>query len=1091
VPAGAGPSSTDQASARFSREPDGDSSHYARPMLTGVDQARLRVPRPRDDLIHRPRLEDTLDRVMSYPVVLVEADAGYGKTTAALVLARRCVHAWYALTSADRDPAVFLTHLLAAVDRACPGVAAEVTNRVSAEIAAGIWPAVVDEVTRAIDDRLESDAYLVLDDFHLVDEPAVGAVVERFVDRLPVRLHLVITARRRPALPSLVRWRGGGDLATVARVDLAFTADEVTEFCRLRFGLALTQGQAEVMAEETEGWPIAVQLLAQHLRESGMGVETLVSRLPEGRQEIFGYLSDQVLGRLPSRIRSFLTTSAHLRLLDAPACAAVTGDSDAAEMLEAVAASGLFCTPDGAGRYRLHHLFRDFLRSQASDDARLQCHRRAADHFRAQAGLEEAVYHELQADDVASAAADLSALGPEMLRAGRYVTLLDWSERIPPDVRRQFPALLVQRSNALRLTSVYGEAVDEARLGTRLADEGDDPFGVFEALAAETLVYLDTVQPARAYPLLVAMGRCLGRLGAEQRHRWWSLVAENRLNEGRLDLASGAYPRAAQPGRDAPAPPIRLLVRRGELQRALVALDTGNVDSHQRTPRSHRERDALLAWTHALLGNSTDAEQHARRGIAVADQLRSPIVACVCKSRLGHAHLTGEGADPERAKEVYTEALRTAEHIHVPRFRAESLIGLVVVAGRLGDSGGVWRHGFAALEVLESAGDRYLTALTRLAIGGAAAELGHPDADSWLAAADHEAVRCGDVYVPTLARLWRARLALGRDDTEQFSYHAAAAFSVMRERGLEDLLVRSPWLGIGGYTARRDWLKAASRIPAWRQYATYLESRLRREDIAGQGQLASEETAPPIRVRCLGSMVVYRHGEPVAEKAWGRRKAKELLGLLCARESHSITREEAVAALWPDAQLEPGAVRFRVALHALNDALEPDRPARTPTRFVHATTDSVRLDHLVQVDVDEFQRLSQLVRKEPDPARARELGLLAVDLYRGPFLADSPYLEWAGQTRVQLAETFADLTIRVAELELESPEGDPSRAAQLARRVLEDDPYREAAYQLVARALLAQGDTAAAQQVWKACRAHLVAELDVEPTWCLDDLQTV
>ena len=1051
----------------------------------------MRVPRPRDDLINRPRLEDTLDRVRSYPVVLVEADAGYGKTTAALVLARRCVHAWYALTTADKDPAVFLAHLVAAVDGACPGVAAEVATRVSPEFAADIWPAVVDAVTQAIDDRLESDAYLVLDDFHLVDEPAVRAIVERLVDRLPVRLHLVITARRRPSLPSLLRWRAGGDLATVARVDLAFAADEVIDFCRLRFGLAMTKGQAEVMAEETEGWPIAVQLLAQHLRESGIGVETLVSRLPEGRQEIFGYLSDQVLGRLPSRIRDFLTASAHLRLLDAAVCAAVTGDDDAAEMLDAVAASGLFCTPDGEGRYRLHHLFRDLLRSQASDGTRLRCHRRAAQHFREKGDLEGAVYHELEADDVASAAADLSALGSEMLRTGRYVTLLDWSERIPSDVRSRFPALLVQRSHALRLRSRYREAINEARLGTRLADEVNDPFGLFEALAAETLVYLDTVQPARAYPLLVAMGRSLGRLGAEQRHRWWSLVAENRLNEGRLDLASGAYPRAAQPGRDAPSPPIRLLVRRGELQRALVALDTGNVDSHQRTPRSHRERDAILAWTHALLGNATDAEQHARRGIAVADQLRSPIVACVCKSRLGHAHLTGEGADPERAKEVYTEALRTAELIDVPRFRAESLIGLVVVAGRLGDSGGVWRHGFAALEVLESAGDRYLAALARLAIGGAAVELGHPDADSWLAAADHGAMRCGDAYVPTLARLWRARLALGRDDIEQFAHHAAAALSVIRERGLEDVLVRSPWLGIGGYTARRDWLMAAARIPLWREYAVYLKSRLRREDIAGQSVPDDAAGPAPIRVHCLGSMVVHRHGEEVDERVWGRRKAKELLALLCARERHSITREEAVAALWPDVQLEPGAVRFRVALHALNDALEPDRPARTPTRFVHATTDRVMLDQKVQVDVDEFQRLAQLVRNEPDPARARELGLLAVDLYRGPFLADSPYLEWALQTRTQLAESFADLAIRVAELELESREGDAGQAAQLARRVLEDDPYREAAYRLVARALLAQGDTAAAHQVWKACRARLVSELDVEPTWCLDDLQTV
>jgi DNA-binding SARP family transcriptional activator len=1059
-------------------------------MLTGVDHARLRTPRPRHDLIKRPRLEETLDRLMSYPVVLVEADAGYGKTTAALSLARRRAHAWCALTTADKDPAVFVTHLLTALDQACPGLAEEVVNRTASEIAAGVWTAVVDHVAQALEDGLESDTYLVLDDLHLVDEPAVSAVVERLVDRLPVRLHLVVTSRRRPRLPSLLRWRAGGDLATVARVDLAFNSEEVIEFCRLRFGLALTKGQAEVMAEETEGWPIAVQLVAQHLRESGIEVETLVSRLPEGRQEIFGYLSDQVLNRLPRRLRRFLVASAHLRLLDAAACAAVTEDGDAVEMLDAVAASGLFCSPDGDGRYRLHHLFRDFLRSQAADEVRLRCHHRAAGHFRQRGDLEEAVYHELEAGDVAAAATDLSALGPSMLRAGRYVTLLDWSERIPLDVRRRFPALHVQRSSALRLTSVFGEAVAEARRGAALADDRNDSFGVFEAQAAEVLVYLDTVQPSRAVPLLVAMGRGLRRLGVEERRLWWSLVAENRLNEGRLELASAGYRRAARSGADVAASPVRLLVRRGELQHALLALETGSVDSGRRAPRSHRERDALLAWTHALLGSSADALRHATRGIAIADQLCSPIVACVCKSRVGHAYLTGESADPVRAKEVYTEALRSAELINVPRFRAESLIGLVVVAGRLGDSGGVWRHGFAALEVLESAGDRYLTALTKLAIGGAAAQLGHPDADSWLAAADDQATRCGDMYVPTLARLWRGWLALERNDAEQFADHAAAALSVIRERGLEDVLVRSPWLGIGGYTTRSAWLRAASQVPGWQDYASYLATRLRREDVAVQGQPGVDAVAS-IRVRCLGSFEVDRDGELIEENAWGRRKARELLGLLCARDDHSITREEAVAALWPDAQLEPGAVRFRVALHALNDALEPDRPARTPTRFVHATTGRVVLDHRVQVDVDDFQQLSRLVRKEPDPARARELGLRAVELYRGPFLADTPYLEWAGSVRAELAEAFADLTIRVAELELESSDGNLGRAAQLARRILEHDPYRESAYRLVARALLAQGDTAAAQQVWKTCRACLTSELDVEPTWSVEDLQTL
>ena len=81
---------------------------------------KLHFPRPRPDLVARPRLAARLDRGALAKLTLISAPAGFGKTSlVAQWFASRTAHqrivAWLALDQNDDQPTVFWTQMLAAL----------------------------------------------------------------------------------------------------------------------------------------------------------------------------------------------------------------------------------------------------------------------------------------------------------------------------------------------------------------------------------------------------------------------------------------------------------------------------------------------------------------------------------------------------------------------------------------------------------------------------------------------------------------------------------------------------------------------------------------------------------------------------------------------------------------------------------------------------------------------------------------------------------------------------------------------------------------------------------------------------------------
>src|SRR6476619_2326255 len=86
-------------------------------------RTKLLPPRPAPQLLSRPRLTDRLLANLGYPLTLVTANAGSGKTTlvADFLRTHERQFVWYQLDRSDTDPFVFLGYLSFGIQQVIPG----------------------------------------------------------------------------------------------------------------------------------------------------------------------------------------------------------------------------------------------------------------------------------------------------------------------------------------------------------------------------------------------------------------------------------------------------------------------------------------------------------------------------------------------------------------------------------------------------------------------------------------------------------------------------------------------------------------------------------------------------------------------------------------------------------------------------------------------------------------------------------------------------------------------------------------------------------------------------------------------------------
>ena len=86
---------------------------------------KLFIPRPRANLVARPRLHERLNIGLARKLTLIAAPAGFGKTTllSEWILQSQPPVAWLSLDEGDDDPNQFWTYLITSLQHLYPGLA--------------------------------------------------------------------------------------------------------------------------------------------------------------------------------------------------------------------------------------------------------------------------------------------------------------------------------------------------------------------------------------------------------------------------------------------------------------------------------------------------------------------------------------------------------------------------------------------------------------------------------------------------------------------------------------------------------------------------------------------------------------------------------------------------------------------------------------------------------------------------------------------------------------------------------------------------------------------------------------------------------
>jgi LuxR family maltose regulon positive regulatory protein len=417
-----------------------------------VIQTKLNRPVIGANSIERPRLIARLDDALKGRVTLISAPAGYGKTTLVLQwLDRgRMPAAWFAVDETDSDPDRFLSYVVAAVRTVVPEFGSDIKRLLSSlqlPPPEHLADALVHELA-----ALEQPLSIVLDDYHRLTSKTVNQIVDRVLQYLPEKLHLVVLTRKDPPLP-LRLWSTRQWLSELRAADLRFTREETQAFFEKRLRKSFSDQTVDLLDRRTEGWVAALQMVQLSLTKAEEP-EQLVRRYVDSNRSITDYLMDEVVSRQPPKVIEFLAITAILERFCAPLCDYLLPEHRAAPdsrgIISQIEKENLFLVPLDEGRvwYRYHHLFKSLLKQhlkeKLSPERTARFRRRAGKWFAGQGLVEEALHHFLAAGDVDTAATLLednmhSTIDNDLSRR----TLGRWLDMFPKSAVDRYPTLQV------------------------------------------------------------------------------------------------------------------------------------------------------------------------------------------------------------------------------------------------------------------------------------------------------------------------------------------------------------------------------------------------------------------------------------------------------------------------------------------------------------------------------------------------------------------------------------------------------------------------------------------------------------------------
>jgi serine/threonine-protein kinase PknK len=426
---------------------------------------KYRPPAAVRSLVTRDRLLEILRAAGRRRLILIYAPSGYGKTTLvaqwrAELTGSGVTVAWLTVDDDDNNVVWFLAHVLEAIQRVRPDVAASLGQALEQhgeDATRYVLTSLIDEI-----DEGGEPFTLVIDDWQRVSDSQPIDALRFLIDHGGDHLQIIITSWSRARL-SLSRLRLRDELVEIDCEKLRFDADEAQSLLNEIAGLQLADKDIAALTASTDGWVTALQLTTLSLR-SGGDAGSLLSRISGDNEEVGDFLAENVLEALEPKLVDFMLATSITERICGELASVLAGVGNGQEILEDVERRGLFLRrfEDNPQWFRYHHMCATFLRrrlERESPDRLKELHQAASTWFAEHRDYSEAVDHALAAGD-ATQAVDLVEQDRtrRLINQSRMTTFLGLVEKLPPQLVIPRPRLQLAIAWANFLLQRYADA---------------------------------------------------------------------------------------------------------------------------------------------------------------------------------------------------------------------------------------------------------------------------------------------------------------------------------------------------------------------------------------------------------------------------------------------------------------------------------------------------------------------------------------------------------------------------------------------------------------------------------------------------------
>ena len=1049
-----------------------------------VIYSQLNPPAQRQFVLHRPRITNALQKSLRYPITVIQAGTGYGKSTELLTFIhsiKKPVY-WYSISGNDRDPILFLANLFSTFNQ--NGVTyGENALRILENSESHTEKEAMISLINSLSQSLKQDCVLILDDFHKVlgvDE--IMTLVDWMIEHLPYRLHLIISTRRAVEFPSLNKWRVKGRINEITHDDMGFRLDEIALLFQQQYEFLLSDEEVVALKEKTEGWAIGLQMVWHSLQNSEKkSIIDILEDDTESRKALFGYLADEVLKNQSDKLREFLVRTSVLEQLNVNVCDFLLNTNDSEDVLVWLNENGLFVEELRPGLYRYHSMFLEFLRNRLMRDEELtlELHNKAASYFAASEIWERAIYHMLSAGNDQEVLQVLNKVGDKMIATGRHESVDYWLHEISSEILEDSAYANYLLGEINRYSSRFELALEHYHTAGRLYKLGEESRGQGMALRGQAQVYLDTLRPLKAVSLLQKAILLFDALeDTEIVADLLTSTAENSLNLGDSQRAEIYLAEAKKISSDVAADSdfikARVLLRTGRLEEGIQLLETHEAlrvkSDVSRPQRFHREGSVLLSLFYSMIGDQDKSRHYALLGAQLGESMDSTFVQSVSAMRLGHPlqivnTMPWSMEGYERAIQNYQLAM---EKVDVNRIHVEPLWGMCRAYGYSGRIGEAERLGMQALSVAGVSGDQWIGVLIQISLGASYALAGRfEEASKMLVDAELIANRVGDSFARCAAWMWLAINASHQGHQNTVLSYLGRLLPVVKEYHYEFLLLKETLLGL------RD---RASMIPLLILAQDHSIEMDFVHMLLRQANLNAIDYHPgySLWVNTLGEFRVWRGQDMVQPNEWKREKAKQLLQLLVSNQGKWLHKDQIITTLWMDTPIDTASKNLKVVYNALNHVLEMERPKGKHPFFIERRHNMYGLnpDARILTDTTFFEKLSH----------SNDLNdmIQAVDLYRGAYFEGSAVQEYLVAETQYYQQQFLLVTEKLTNRLIELEQYD--EALFYTMKILSEDNLWEPAYCLQMQIYAIMEKHAMVHSIYRQCKQTFDEQLGMAPS---------